>query len=153
MKDDGQIAIFLIFFYSIASSLLIVAMVKIEISLPAKILIFFLLICLILIIKLLIRLTDQQANNLNFLKGVYISLEQKRLHPENITPAHEILISEIKEQKDFKDIEKNLTGLWHPAFEIIAVAVFIIPTILCTMLLLGYWDKITAFLSSLLAQP
>ena len=148
--DKNTPAIFGFALHVIVVSFVIVSLVTINISLPAKIIICFFVVLLILIILRIDDLYKKQTEILYYLRNVYISVETERLDPENVKPSKDILLDDIQEENNYKDAHKSLMGLWVPTINVVVTAVYIVAIVICSALLLKYWGQIEAFLSSLI---
>ncbi len=148
--DKNTSVIFGFALHVIVVSLVIVSLVTINISLSAKIIISFFVALLIYIIFSIGDLYKKQTEILYYLRNVYISVETKRLDPENVKPSKDIFLDDIQEKNNYKDAHKSLIGLWEPTINIIVTAVYMLAIVICFALLLKYWGQIEAFLSSLI---
>lgn len=131
-------------------SLFIVSLITVNISLSAKLIIGFFVVLLILIFRGINDLINKQTEFLYFLRNVYISVESQRLDPKNVTPCRDILAENIKDENAYKDAHKSLMGFWYPTFNVFCNIIYLLAIIICTSLLLYYWDQFDGLLSSLI---
>lgn len=91
---------------------ILAALLASHISLPIKVLLAGFLIFLYLIWYQLGRLEEHLVKLLYFTRCNYIANEIQRLDPGNQTPAREILVSDLKEEKAEKEIKRQILGLF-----------------------------------------
>lgn len=98
--------------YMFLLALLISSIIKINVELPVKIIIalsFVLLILSIIIIS--VRMDEVRkllVQILYFQRVSYIAIERKRLDPEDQTPARDIVVEDMKNEKEEKTILEKM---------------------------------------------
>lgn len=131
-------------------SLFIVSLITINISLSAKLIIGFFAVLLFFIFRGITDLIDTQTKCLYSLRKLHVSVESQRLDPKNVTPSRDILAEIIKDENAYKDPRNDLMGFLYPTINIFCNITYLLAMIICTALLLYYWDQFDGFLSSLI---
>ena len=129
--------------------LLIVAFIKLNASLPVKIILAVIVTGIILVFYCLLRLETELHLVKRGLLSVLFSVDAARLHPHDETSATEFLKEVDFNEKVREDIEKEAIGN-------IRGLLFFLGYVLPLGMLVGgvwlglvHWDKIEAFISSI----
>ena len=96
-------------FFGIASAI-ITALIFVDIPLPFKFIIAGMILFIWLLLKLLFTLYEMLADLILYNRLNFISNEKRRLEPDNQIPAWDILASDLKEEKEFKEIRRVIAG-------------------------------------------
>lgn len=134
------------------------ALVKLDVSLALRLLLFTLAVALYMMFRDLhagiAAIHETQTKLLYWLRTTYIAVEIKRLDSDNRQPSQDILIEDIKTEQQHKEtIESLKRDIWLTPLGLLfgsawltyALIHFIGPLIVCAALVY-FWDQLVVFL-------
>ena len=108
MRTLANIVFAIVFLVTIGA--LIAALIGLEVSISAKILIAAVILILVGIFYVLVSIHDTLSELLFAQRASFVSLERSRLSPDDDVPALKILANDLKEEREEKDAINSLSS-------------------------------------------
>lgn len=146
------------FIWIVLVGLMAAAIIKLNVSLQLRLLLFVSAVALYSIyldlFRAIAKVHETQVKVVYWLRNTYIATEMNRLEPENRKPAHEILADDLEQEKRYRDaydsLERDsLFSLWGILFGgtwVTLVLLHIIGPLIICGLVIYFWDGLVGLL-------
>jgi hypothetical protein len=128
----------------IVSGAFIAALIKVQMSLAAKIIIASGSIAFLNLCARINIITDLLEKLLCYQRLSFIASEMHRTDPENKTPAWDIMREDLQYENVREEMKQEALGFLRPLFNVGFYLVFVAAVLFVAVLILGFWSDIEA---------